>query len=565
MNKKWVSVFLILAFVLFTESCAIHKTTKRPVESLAGKPDLKSPVVRILMKSGEMRDFGKDNPGFIRGNAVIRMKGITTVKSGGSINVHQEGDLYVIETKDGWTYRAKTYHLNEKTGELTLNSPDTESIPLADVDLVWTRDVDGVMTALAVLGGVAVIAGGVILIVALTKDSCPFLYSDDGTGYALEGELYSGAVFKNIERGDILKLHHLAPAAGEYRLKIANEAMETQCTNELSLLVVDHAKDVAVYAGPDGRVRTVGHPPIAPLSAVDFEGRDFTAAVAAEDGRMWSSNPFDKDPEDPADWTAGLILKFPRPEGEGATAAKLAVRIGNTFWADAIFGRLFGLLGAAWQPWFEKVGRDPDIRAKTYRFLSEQGVGLKVQVGTPGGWRDAGFFHPTGPFGIKDDILELDLSGIPGDTLTVRLRGGTFFWTVDRAVIDYSADVPVQVRVISPREALDGEGKDVRPALLADDGAYFTMPEPGNFALVRFDAPPEVAGLERSFLLRSRGYYTIHPRSTQPVTDLPTLLAIQKNPDLFLKYSLLELRRTVSARAGTTVPARTGDSREQRP
>ncbi len=562
-NKKFVSVLVIVAFMQLTVSCVIHKTTQHTPEGLSRGPGIKSPIVRVLMKSGETLEFGKKNPGYIVGGAIVRTGLTQTVKTGGSAEIGREGDLYVIKTGSGQTYRTKSYSLDAKRGQVTITLQENMPIPLSDVEMIWTRQTDGGMTALATLGGIALGAVGILGIIALTKESCPFLYSHDGSEFALEGELYSGAILPEIERGDVLKLHHLSPVRGRYLLKIANEAMETQCTDELTLLAVDHPSDVDVFAGPDGRVRTVRRPLTGPTSATDFDGKDFTAIASASDGRMWSSNPFGRDPEDPASWTSGLVLSFPRPAE--AARAKLVVRIGNTDWADLVFGRFFGAMGTLAQPWLRSVGRDPAVREKTERFMREQGIGLRVQVRAVDGWRDAGFFNPTGPFGIKDDIMELDLDGVPGRTLEIRLQGGTYFWMVDRAVVDYSDDVPVGIQTLAASEAVDETWKDVREALRAADGAYFTMPEPGGYALVKYAAPPVEPGLERSFLLRSKGYYTIHPKGEAGKPDVAKLLAIRANPALFLKFSLQEFLKTVSARAADVPPAKEGATREERP
>jgi hypothetical protein len=259
---------------------------------------------------------------------------------------------------------------------------------------------------------------------------------------------------------------------------------------------------------------------------------------------MWCSNPVGKDPENPAYWRSGLTLHFPKPPA--AKTAKLVVRIGNTYWADYAFGQLFGLMGAMMPSWYQRAEQDPATRKKADRFMSEQGVGLKVQIQGNEGWRDAGFFYPTGPFGIKEDVLVLHLDGTPKDSLAVRLQGGTFFWMIDYAAVDYSPDRPVDVRALSTYEAVDNSGKDIKASLLRPDGDYFIMPEPGNYALVKYPAPPLKSGLARSFLLRSEGYYTIHPREEGP-PDLPKLLAIQQNPDLFLKFSLQEIQKKVLA------------------
>lgn len=558
MPKKIVAVAVILAFT--ATSCIVHTARPHSPDALSRNEGLRDkPIVRVLLKSGQTLDFDSRDPARLVGNSIVRSK---RVKTGGRITVAPDGDGYMVTTAKGETYRMieRPRNFNELIVGL-------DPVPLADVETIWTREVNGGLTALAIFGGIVGTVGVLFALVAIFKESCPFLYSYDGSDYSLEGELYSGAVFKAIERGDMLKLHRLVPVSGEYRLKIANEANETQNTNEMTLVVVDHPKDVDVYAGPDGRVRTVRRPAIRPLSAVDFDGVDFRAAVASIDGDMWGSNPFNKDPELSANWTAGLVLRFPKPAA--ARKAKLVVRIGNTSWADAVFGRIFGLMGSSMQPWYQKVAADPAIREKTYRFMSEQGVAFKVQVGVPGGWQDAGFFHPTGPFGIKDDVLEIDVPQTVDDTLTVRLRGGTFFWNVDSAAVDYTTDVPVHVRALTSLSAVDGAGNDVRQALMTVDEDYFSMPEPGQYALVRYAAPPPTPGLERSLFVRSRGYYTIHPTSARPPADLPTLLAIRQQPELFLKYSLLELQKMRSlaqaASAGGPTAAPGTPSREARP
>jgi hypothetical protein len=258
---------------------------------------------------------------------------------------------------------------------------------------------------------------------------------------------------------------------------------------------------------------------------------------------MWCSNPIDKDPENPANWKSGLILRFPQPQA--AETAKLVVRIGNTYWADYAFGHFLGMMGDMMPTWYQSKEGDPLIREKAEKFMSDQGIGLKIQVLGNEGWRDEGFFYPTGPFGIKDDIMVLPLKDTPDNVLTVRLQGGTFFWMIDYAAVDYSEDYAVNVQALAPYEALDHNGRDVKQSLLGADGDYFAMPEPGNYATVIFPAPPIKPGLERSLFMQSTGYYTIHPRrEVQP--DLIRLLAIQQNPDLFLKFSLEELQKRIA-------------------
>ncbi|MGA2532824.1 MAG: hypothetical protein ABSG19_07265 [Candidatus Aminicenantales bacterium] len=554
-HRRPISILLILAFLQLTMSC-LRTKTRAPEQVSSGTKVYK--VVRVLKKSGETVDFGKDSPAYLIGNE-IRSSGEMHLDADG-LRIEKQGDTYTVTTKSGTIYKTREA---TRAGEYyTIKAEAFPPIPLSEVAMVWTRENNDLGTALVVVGAIAGTLGIVALIIALTKKSCPFLYASDGTDFNLEGELYSGAIFKGIERGDFLKLHSLKAGPDGYRVKIANEADETQYTDELTLLAVDHPAEIGVYAGSDGLIHTI-QSPVTALAAEDFEGKDFTACLAAVDAQMWSSNPVGKDPENPANWRSGLTLRFPRPPA--TDRAKLVVRIGNTYWADYAFGRSLGMLGRTMPAWYQKTGQDPDIRAKADKFLSDLGVGLKVQIQGKEGWRDAGFFYPTGPFGIQDDIIVLPLDGTPVDTLTVRLQGGTFFWMIDYAAVDYSPDRPVDVQALAPYEAVDDGGRDITASLVRADGDYFVMPKPGNFALVKFPAPPLKSGMERSFLLRSRGYYTIHPGEDGP-PDVLKLLAIQQNPDLFLKFSLQEIQKQITAAAATRKTEPVKDAvREKRP
>ena len=65
--------------------------------------------------------------------------------------------------------------------------------------------------------------GMLAIIVALTKESCPFVYSWDGKRYVFDAEPYGGAIARVLERDDYPELEHLKPHHGEYRLLITNE------------------------------------------------------------------------------------------------------------------------------------------------------------------------------------------------------------------------------------------------------------------------------------------------------------------------------------------------------
>jgi hypothetical protein len=64
--------------------------------------------------------------------------------------------------------------------------------------------------------------------------------------------------------------------------------------------------------------------------------------------------------------------------------------------------------------------------------------------------------------------------------------------------------------VLQPLHAQDGEGRDLRAQLLAQDGAYYEMPQTGDWGWVTFQAPERVDSAKRTVFLHSRGYYRLH-------------------------------------------------------
>lgn len=148
MCKKCVSVILILSFVLFSESCAFYRTKMYSPYGSARIPGPKASIVRVLLKSGEIREFGKKNPAHVLDGAVVWTGPTVTVRTGGSFEVSREEELYIIKTGDGRTYRTSYYRLDAANGRLTYATLENAPIPLSEVDMIWTRDVNKGLTVL---------------------------------------------------------------------------------------------------------------------------------------------------------------------------------------------------------------------------------------------------------------------------------------------------------------------------------------------------------------------------------------------------------------------------------
>ncbi len=423
------------------------------------------------------------------------------------------------------------------------------TIPVSDIEKIEITYFNGTKTCLSAAGIGCLTLTGCCVVVAATKEySCPIVYAYEGKDFVLEGEIYSGAIFQLIERKDFLKLHKLTATNGAYVLKISNEIRETQNTDELVLLAIDHDSAVEIIADNQGDIHSVSSPR-SPLSAQDSRGNDILQYVARLDENLWTSEPADRNQDNPEDLRDAIILRYLKPPD--AEKAKLVIHAGNTYWADLILGRQLALMGYAMSSWYEQADQSPEVKEKALQFMKNQGLCLNVSVLKNGNWVDQDYFYPTGPVARQDDILELSVGDITSDTVTIKLECGALFWMIDYAAVDYTPDTPVSVHVLTPVTAVDEKGLDITTSLTESDDVYYVMPEPGTHALVTFPIPELASSLKRSFIIRSEGYYTIHPISEE-TPDIEALTDIQQAPDGFLRYSLREFYRLVNySQAGT--------------
>jgi hypothetical protein len=396
-------------------------------------------------------------------------------------------------------------------------------IAIDDVERLWVTRTQ--TNTLATVGLVVVVVGGLLLVVAAAAaiasafetpkprpeprepvESCPFVYSWDGTQYVFDAEPYGGAITRGLERDDFAELESLVPDEdGRYRLKITNEAQETQYTNLMELWVVDHAPGTRIAADEFGTLYTVRdiQPPMA---ATDASRRDLREWLAATDQRIWEPMPV---ADERGELRQNIVLTFPKPVG--ATTAKLVANVATGLWGSHMIREMLELHGSAINEWYARIDGNPASRDSLFAWiLQEELFRLKIFVEEPTGWEVRGTLHGGGPFIAEDRVVPLDLSRVEGETLRIRIQPPLGFWALNSFAVDYTPEVAFDMEVIQPIEARDGSGADVLATLLAADDAYYEMPRNGDFGYVVFPAPKPVPGMERTVLLHSSGYYLQH-------------------------------------------------------
>lgn len=370
-------------------------------------------------------------------------------------------------------------------------------------------------SGLVILGITLAAAIAAVLVIVAFKESCPFIYTWNGESFELTGEIFSGAVYPPLERDDYLCLPALAEEDGECRIKIVNEVKhEIQHTNLVELLVIDHEEGTQVLADKYGRIHAMAEE-VTPAAAVDGKGRDILEKLAVKDNSCFTSELLAIDSTDVEE----VFLTFPR---RGMTdSASLRIRARNTLWLDITYREMFSRFGNLYPVWKEQ--KKHESAARLQEWTMNQGIPLAVYLWKEGGWQLEDHFNIAGPLAMKDDVLPLDISGVEGEDVRVKLEFGFLFWEIDYAAVDYSSPGEHHVTRILPSRAVDPERGDVTGLLSAADSLYYDQPRVGDEAEVVFTVPDRTAGSMRSYILHSRGHYeTIIDADGEPDVEFLT-------------------------------------------
>jgi hypothetical protein len=365
--------------------------------------------------------------------------------------------------------------------------------------------------------------------------SCPLVYSYDGERYVLDAEPFGGAIAKGLKRTEWLSLDHLKEFAGQYRIVTTNDLDETEFTDEMKLVVIDHPRGSVVVPDAQGRVHTFSHP-TSPARAWDRAGRDIRSFVSASDGIFWPGFVDKGRPTGDAEIRDSLTFEFPKPAG--ARTAKLVAGAWTTMMGSRAAKGFLELYGAAIGEFYDDVdGMGPGYRRVMSWYINEELYLLKVWVETKEGWKRRALIYGGGPIIAKEKACLLDISDVSGDVLRIRLNPPSGFWKLDRIAVSYAENVPVNIIEIAPVSAMDSRGDDVLGLIAANDNAFYEMPEKGDKAELVFIAPPETPGLARTVLLKAAGYYRIHLEAKgEPQRDI--LDRCYSEPGFAVRYAL---------------------------
>jgi hypothetical protein len=266
-------------------------------------------------------------------NIFIQEAGISgTLKS--SIEVYKSSKgKYVDKTPR----HEKLVHVYLKSPIHSLgNQDDVISLPYNTIETIEVYEVEkgkSVVYGIGTIGAFALPAVGVtmgvaMIIVALTKSSCPFIYTYDGHSYNFTGEIFSGAVFPPIERHDYLYLPNIQPDSIAYNFLICNEVREIQHINLLELMIIDHQPGAKFLIDKYGTVHGLRNI-TTPSSAFDQSNIDILSKISHVDD---SHHKADINSLKDSVLVEQLYLNFNTPEN--ISNASLIIRAKNNPWLE---------------------------------------------------------------------------------------------------------------------------------------------------------------------------------------------------------------------------------------
>ena len=426
-----------------------------------------------------------------------------------------------------------------------------QAVALSDVRSVEVQRVNAGKTAL-LIGGVGLTA---LVVIAAASDpgpfkssgsgdhpavSCPLVYSWTGTSWRLDSGTFGGAVAPALARTDVDNLMYATPVDGLLRLRVANELKETDYLDAISVLAVDHAPELTVAPGGDGQVYALGKIE-RPLSAVDNRGGNALARVAEPDGWGWESSPSNRDTSKVTDIRDGIELAFPKP---ASADARLVVDGHNTPWAAHLTQELIAAHGRETRAWYDSLTAYPALARGLAEMMMREAF-LEVSVWSGGKWERQGYVWEAGPEIVKRQVFPLDLSGVEGDTVRIRLESAPSFWLIDHVALGAAESGSIHVRELQAESAADQSGADIAPLINSLDRRHYVM-ENGISAELSFLVPDVPAGRVRSYLVRSTGWYRIHAPETK-APDIALLHRVHHEPFGASRASVARMNDAVGA------------------
>ncbi|HVP89974.1 MAG TPA: hypothetical protein VMS75_02035 [Terriglobales bacterium] len=532
MARKITAFVELLAFLVFTTSCVYHVQEKRFAPMARERAPVK--ILAVQTKAREYIEFGEKRPARLDRKSVVG-EALTTVEFARDDVVQEVAPTPEtpgsITTKDGKQYRilARVFTLRPDGEKVVCQAYLPVTIPASEVQLAWIKSVNVGASLLQGLG-VVLVVGLLIALLAVDEETGtdfvgsllestpeseavpPPVYRDFWESYFIDAEFHGEAPGQGFSITEWTAVDATRGSDGTEKFAFGNELTVPKSTDALKIVVVDHPEGSMVVPDLEGTMHTVTAP-LKPIKAYDQHRKNILSLVEKNDGLFWTSPEDEQNPRKEEELRDELIFEFPRPTGKAAKKAKLIVNATNTMWASHFAGRFLELPGASPARMSEPaMGPMSGGRARDW-YREDEFYKLRVWVETRNGWQPRQTIYGGGPFIPRDKVSVIDVGDASGSTLKVKLMPPANFWMIDRIAVDYSKDLPVDVKELAPESAAAPglSNEDVLGALAAVDGRRLDLPSSVDKVEMTFSAAPPGPGLRRSVFVKTVSRYEIRP------------------------------------------------------
>ena len=382
------------------------------------------------------------------------------------------------------------------------------------------------------IGIVASLYALLIIIVALTKSSCPYVYVDDGEGFIFEGETFGGAIGQNMQRDDYMPLPSIQANDGIYRLRISNELKERQYTDVAELMLVSHTEGQKVLLDKTGNPQLIQQLQSS-TNAEELGGASLQSYLEKRDSIVYQFNNLTT-PEN------GVVLNFQKPSN--TTDGKLVLNAKNTLWFDYAFGEMLKKFGSSFDIAMNRHAALPTDE-RTEKIIAQE-FPLSVFVMKNGSWQLIEYINTVGPLANRDLVIPIDLTDIEGEKVKIKLETGFMFWEVDYVGMDFSNAVASEVTILQPSTAFGTASNNWTEELSKIDGQYMAQENIGDITEIIYNIPPANQQECQSAFLHTSGYYEL----IRDFEGLPQISELKKFkvPGYFSEYSKQGYLKTIT-------------------
>ena len=368
----------------------------------------------------------------------------------------------------------------------------------------YKTSLDGPSLLAGIPGTLTVAAGLAIAIFG----SCPTYYSNNGEEFKLEAEGFSYSISHNFETEDLDRLKYLKPVDGEVKIQIRNEALETHYIDQLSLVSVEHEPQMQAYAQLSSnpiseRKIILVEKSVQLTSAHTRDGDDILDIVSGKDNLWHRSKNVEMDvlmgDANHRDW---IELEFVVPKDHREIFLTMNLRnslLNSVFLYDVLLGsQNYGAID-----WLDKSMDNWFKVLEFYKWYNSY-FGMTVELLENEKYKEVHHFGDLGPISWSERALRIPIRH--GGKHTIRLKYLPDNWHIDMVGISLNGQT-----IDHPREyLLEGRQNNVysNPEMLdEDDGDYFIQ-YPGSLTELKTKTDDPTPGLQRSWFIRSKGYYT---------------------------------------------------------